>query len=214
MNEKNLGFYTKLGVEPLKSLAEIGGFASYTDMELVYDKIKDTKVVMEIGAGYGRCVDFLLKERYKGKIIAIEQSSTLVAYLKQRYADTTNVELIDGDFTKLSLAEKADAALWMWSGILDFSQEEQKNCLQKLHGLLTEHGIVIIDIPRLGFKTYATHTDEQRLHLDSPYGTLDCYIPSMEDMQHYCQETGYAKCYSIDYSTNSDKERTIYFLEK
>jgi len=214
MNEKNLGFYTNLGVEPLQKLAEIGGFASYTDMELVYDKIKNSRVIMEIGAGYGRCVDFLLMQKFAGKIIAIEQSPTLTDYLKQRYSNNSQVELVEGDFKNLQLKEKADAALWMWSGIIDFDREEQKNCLRKIHGLLSEHGIVIVDIPRLGFKTYATHTDEQRLHLDSAYGTLDCYIPSLKDMEEYCNEVGYAKCYSIDYKTNSDKERTIYFLEK
>ena len=214
MNEKNFGFYTKLGVEPFKGLAEIGGFASYTDLELVYDKIKDANVVMEIGAGYGRCIDFLLKKEFKGKVMAIEQSPTLCAYLKERYSGYSNIELIEGDFMKLSLIRKADVALWMWSGLIDFAPEEQKNCLQKLHGLLNPKATVVIDIPRLGFKTYATHTDEQHLHLDSPYGTLDCYIPSEEDMQRYCRETGYADCSSLDYQTDTNKERTIYILEK
>ncbi len=214
MNEKNFGFYTKLGVEPLKAMAEIGGFASHTDLELVYDRIKDAAIIMEIGAGYGRCIDFLLKKEFKGEIIAIEQSPTLFAYLKGHYSANPSIELVEGDFMKLKLPRKADAALWMWSGIIDFAPEEQKNCLQKLYGLLNAKGTVVIDIPRLGFKTYATHTDQQRLHLDSDYGTLDCYIPSAEDMQRYCKETGYATCESLNYQTNTQKERTIYILEK
>ncbi|MFL5729992.1 MAG: class I SAM-dependent methyltransferase, partial [Cytophagaceae bacterium] len=75
-------------------------------------------------------------------------------------------------------------------------------------------GKLVVDTPRVGFQTYATHTDEQTLHLDSSYGTLDCYIPSEKEMEELRKELNMKRIDVIHYKTLTDKERTLYVLTK
>lgn len=212
MNDKNLPFYNKLGVDPFKALSIQGGFNTYVDLEMVYPYIKDSQSIVELGAGYGRCLDFLISKDFKGKLIAVEKSIPFLDYLNENYAD--RVEILDQDIKKLKLKNKVDAALWMFSGIIDFSRAEQKSVIAALFHQLSDTGTLVIDIPRLGFKTYAEHRDQQNLHLESPYGTLDCYIPSLEDMEEAQEIAGFRNLIRMDYETPAGKERTIYLFEK
>ncbi|MFL5729137.1 MAG: class I SAM-dependent methyltransferase, partial [Cytophagaceae bacterium] len=134
MNEKNFDFYRNLGVDPFKKLAAIGGFSSYTDLELSFPFIKNSQSILELGAGYGRCLDFFIAKGFKGKLIAVEQSEPLVQHLKSQYGD--KAEILQEDIKTLQLKENVDAALWMWSGIIDFSKEEQLNTSRHIVSLL------------------------------------------------------------------------------
>jgi SAM-dependent methyltransferase len=212
MNNSNFNFYNNLGVEPFKKLAVIGGFNSYKDLELCYPYIKDAKSILELGAGYGRCLDFFIENNYKGKLIAVEQSPPLAAHLKKHYS--SKAEILQEDIKSLHLNQKVDVALWMWSGIIDFSIEEQLKAVQKISSLVSEKGKLIIDIPKLGYKTYATHENEQKLHLDSSYGTLDCYIPNETEMKEMGDKSGFQELKTMHYKTTTEKERTIYILSR
>jgi SAM-dependent methyltransferase len=212
MNENNFDFYRNLGVDPFKKLAVIGGFNTFIDLELSYPFIKQAESILELGAGYGRCLDFFIAKGYEGKLIAVEQSSPLVQHLKEHYSP--RVEILQEDIKTLQLKEKVDAALWMWSGIIDFSKEEQLKTTGHIVSLLNPGGKIIIDTPRIGFQTYATHSDEHRIHLDSSYGTLDCYIPDEKEMGELKNKLNMKSLEVIHYLTATDKERTIYVLTK
>lgn len=211
MNNQNFDFYNKLGVDPFKQLAIIGGFNTCMDMELAYPYFNNARTILEIGAGYGRCIDYLLEKGFEGKIIALEQSHVLFDHLKKNY-NHPQIEILPDDFKKFNPTAKIDSALWMWSGIIDFSREEQEASLIKISSFLSEKGCLVIDIPRLGFKTYAEHKDDQHLHLDSPYGTLDCYVPSREEINQMSKRAGFTEVVQIDYKTRTEKERTLYVL--
>lgn len=214
MNDQNFDFYNKLGVDPFRELAVRGGFSTFVDMELIYPYIKDSATILELGAGYGRCVEFFLQKGFKGKVIAVEQSPGLMAHMKAKFQKSKNVELLQQDIKELQLTEKVDAALWMWSGLIDFSKAQQFLSLQKIHRMLNEGGKVVIDIPRIGFKTIAEHKDEKNLTFETPFGTLNCYIPDEEDMKGVKDEIGYKELKILNYKTVTDKERTIYILIK
>lgn len=212
MNDNNIQFYNNLGVDPFKKLSEVGGFNTYKDLEVVYPYIDQAGSIVELGAGYGRCLDFFIRNQFKGKLIAVEKATPYLNYLQENYSD--RVEVINEDIKKLSLQENADVILWMFSGIIDFSRDEQIEALKRLYKLLNPGGKLVIDIPRLGFKTYADHSDEQNLKFDSQYGLLECYIPSMEDIIDYQKQAGFANFIRLGYSTTTNKERTIYILTK
>jgi SAM-dependent methyltransferase len=212
MNEKNFDFYRNLGVEPFKKLAAIGGFNSFTDLELSYTFIKQAASILELGAGYGRCFDFFIAKGYKGKLIGVEQSEPLVQYLNQHYSP--RVEILQVDIKTLKLKENVDAALWMWSGIIDFSKEEQLNTSRNIVSFLNPGGKLIVDTPRIGFQTYATHSDEHTIHLESTYGTLDCYIPDENEMGELKDKLQMKNLDVIHYLTSTDKQRTLYVLTK
>jgi SAM-dependent methyltransferase len=212
MNNNNFNFYNNLGVDPFKKLAAIGGFSSYKDLELCYPYIKDAKSILELGAGYGRCLDFFIEKNYKGKLIAVEQSAPLIEYLKAHYS--AKADILQEDIKDLKLDQKVDVALWMWSGVIDFAKEEQLTTIQKIASYLSPKGKLIIDIPKLGYKTYANHQDEQTLRLDSTYGTLECYIPNEKEMKEICEKSGFKELKTMHYSTSTEKERTLYILSK
>lgn len=212
MNDKNIQFYNNLGVEPFKKLSEVGGFSSHKDLELVFPYIEGSNSIVEVGAGFGRCLDFFINKGFEGKLIAVEKAIPYLEHLRKHYSD--RVEILDVDVKKLSLNEKVDTVLWMFSGIIDFSREEQIQTLKLLAGCLKEKGKLVIDIPKLGFRTYADHTDEQHLRFDSEYGLLECYIPSVEDITEYQEKAGFSGFIRLDYSTPSGKHRTVYILTK
>lgn len=212
MNELNLEFYDNLGVDPFKLLAEVGGFNTYTDMELVYPHIKNAKSILELGAGYGRCIDFLIARRYKGKIIAVEQSAKLASYLFDHYDN--KVEILQRDIKELRLKEKVDAALWMWSGFIDFSPEEQEQSITRVAGFLNKDGKLVIDLPKIGFQTIAKHQDDKNVSFESPFGNLKCYIPDTADIKKYSDAAGFKNVFHQHYFTSTDKERTLYIFEK
>jgi SAM-dependent methyltransferase len=214
MNDNNLDFYSKMGVNPFKELAVMGGFSTFIDLELIYPYIKFSNSILELGAGYGRCLDFFLQKKFTGKIIAIEQSAVLMTELRSKFDKYNNVELLQKDIKSLKLSEKVDAALWMWSGLIDFDKDQQYACIEKMYNLLNPGGTLVIDIPRIGFKTIAEHKDEKNLSFTTPYGTLHCYIPDVREMEEAKNEIGYKELRLMNYKTATDKERTIYMLIK
>jgi len=212
MNDQNINFYDNLGVDPFKKLSEIGGFNTYVDLEVIYPFIERANSILELGAGYGRCLDFFLGKNFKGRLIAVEKAKPYLAYLQANYVG--KVEILDVDIKRLEVTEKVDAILWMFSGIIDFSRAEQLMAIKKLSSFLNPGGNLIIDIPRIGFKTYANHKDNQRLTLKNEYGVLECYIPSIEDIKAYVEEATLSGFTIKEYNTTSEKARTVYILHK
>lgn len=212
INERNFNFYNQIGIETFQSLAQDGGFNTYVDLEIAYRYIQPKENIVEIGAGYGRCIEFLICKKHQGKIIAVEQSAKLSAYLRDKYE--TSIEIVEGDIYKISFDQQIDSALWMWSGIIDFSLEEQAANVKHIFSLLSEKGKLFIDIPRIGTQTIASHIDQQRIKLTTAFGEIECYIPLSSEVKEYAHAAGFTRVDEINYETATDKKRTMYILKK
>lgn len=212
MNDKNLLFYSNIGLDPFRELAVKGGFSSYKDMELIAPYISQEASILELGAGFGRCLAYFIDKGHKGKLTGIEYSQPLVKYLKEKFEG--KAEIINADIKKLELKEKYAVALWMWSGIIDFSREEQIESCKRVYNLLQEKGRLFIDVPRLGVQTIANHIDNQHLVLTTEYGEIHAFIPDDQDMETIKKEVGFHRLVKIEYATSTDKKRTVYMLEK
>lgn len=211
-NEKNFPFYKKIGVPTFENLAQQGGFDTYVDLQNAYRYIQSGEIVLEIGAGYGRCIDFLIHKGHKGTIYAIEQSAELCEHLREKYKDIAVI--IEGDIYQSYLPERVDSALWMWSGIIDFAPDEQAHTIQHLADLLKEKGKLFIDIPRLGAQTIAIHQDTQHITMKTDFGVMECYIPTTVEVQSYAHAAGFNRVDEINYETSTAKKRTMYILLK
>jgi len=212
INERNFNFYNQIGIETFQSLAQDGGFSTFVDLEIAYRYIQPSENIVEIGAGYGRCVEFLIYKKHEGKIIAVEQSSKLCNYLREKYS--SSVEIVEGDIYKISFDQQIDSALWMWSGIIDFSLEEQAANVKHIFELLSDKGKLFIDIPRIGIQTIASHIDQQRIRLTTEFGEIECYIPLSSEVKEYAHAAGFRRVDEINYETATDKKRTMYILKK
>jgi 16S rRNA (adenine1518-N6/adenine1519-N6)-dimethyltransferase len=62
-------------------------------------------LVLEIGPGKGIITEELVKKA--GKVVAIEIDKNLVEYLKNKFKDNENVEIVSGDILKMDFNEFA-----------------------------------------------------------------------------------------------------------
>lgn len=211
-NDRNIDFYNNIGVDNFKSMAEQGGFKDYVDLQLVYPYIKDCKSLVELGAGYGRCLQFLISKNFTGKLIGVEYSPVLYQYLIKHFTGTATI--LQKDIKSLQLDPKVEAALWMWSGFIDFTKAEQQQTISLMFNNLTSGGRLVLDVPRCGIQTIADHIDSQYIHFETEYGTLDCYIPNNEDVNRYAAAAGFQRVETINYATDTDKQRSLFILVK
>jgi 16S rRNA (adenine1518-N6/adenine1519-N6)-dimethyltransferase len=87
-----------------------------TALERIADALAPTAddVVVEIGPGRGALTD-LLVTRAK-RVVAIELDRDLVPYLRERYREAGNVEVIERDVLQLSLGEAAGGGPYVLAG--------------------------------------------------------------------------------------------------
>jgi len=62
--------------------------------------IKSSDSVIEIGPGHGELSDFLISTGAETSFFLLEKDKKLVSFLKNKYADSKNIEIIEGDALK------------------------------------------------------------------------------------------------------------------
>jgi len=212
MNDKNQIFYNNIGIAPFLELSEKGGFSAYKDLALISPFLKDTDDILELGAGYGRCLDYFIAKNHQGKLTGVEYSKTLVDFLTHKFND--KAEIIHADIKALSLNRLFNVALWMWSGIIDFSKEEQVVSCKRIFDHLKPGGILVLDLPRIGVQTIANHLDQQHLVFNTSFGEINAFIPSDEDIEFIKGTARFESVQKILYETTTDKKRTLYRFYK
>ncbi len=58
-------------------------------------------VVLEVGPGKGILTESILEKIPRGKLIAVEKDKRLVEFLKQKFRNQRNLEIIEGDILKI-----------------------------------------------------------------------------------------------------------------
>lgn len=212
-NDSNKIFYNKVPLDVFESLTQQGGFDQCVDLELIKSYLPTSASVMEVGAGFGRCVDFLLARKHEARILAVEQSPQLSKVLFDKYKNHSNVQVINDDIKTLIVPDKVDVVLWLFSGMLDFAKEEQPVVLTRLRSFLKEGGKLFLDIPQLAELTVAKYTGAQDIVMETPYGNITTFLPSFTDIEKYASQAGFNKVSVIHYQTPTEKKRSIYILE-
>lgn len=131
----------------LPALAYMCGINDYRDLKPWANLIKNSESILEIGAGYGRVLDYILSIRRKGKLSAIEINSHLADLLKVKYKNkvkVTNGNLLD---KKNYQTKSHDLVLWMWGSILHINSSLLCKAFLNIYSALIPNGILIIDIP-------------------------------------------------------------------
>ncbi len=212
-NDSNKIFYNTVPLDVFQSLTQQGGFDQCIDLQLIEKHLPVTSTIMEVGAGYGRCVDFLLSKKHEAKILAIEQSPQLSKVLLEKYKNQPKVEVINDDIKTLVVSDKVDVVLWLFSGMLDFAKEEQPVVLKRLRSFLKNDGKLFLDIPQLAELTVAKYTGKQDIVMETPYGNITTFLPAFADIEAYASQAGFSRVSVIDYDTATKKKRSIFMLE-
>ena len=118
------------------------------DLRLINEYLSSAERILEIGAGYGRVLEYILSNYPGSELHAIETSRRYSSLLSKKYND--KVTVMCGDVKTNKFTTQFDLALWMWSGICEFTLDERRRAFLNVLGALNEGGFLIIEsfVPR------------------------------------------------------------------
>ncbi len=170
---------------------------------------------MEVGAGYGRVISYLLDHSFSGKITAIERCNTSFNYLKNQFSHHTNVKLVQGDIHDCDkITEKFDLILFLWSGLADFSQSEQPNIIKTLSLLLKKNGVLIIDtMPADTIPLNMKQLSKQSNYvLNIRNAIVYTYSASLKEINKYASLSGFTDVKHVLYLTETARKRYLHIF--
>lgn len=213
LNIDNAELYEKMPLDFFKNFAIQGGLDSCNDVAAIKGYINNAGSILEIGAGYGRVINFILQQNYSGKITAIERNNKLYKHLEQGYSN--KVTLVNADIQQMKLTNKYDLMLWMWTGICEFSKPEQQAVIKLLADYLAPKGFLIIDIVPIEFKTQNTvDSDQHNRVIPTPFGNDYGYFPDHSEMMEYIDNANLALHEQRIYHTSTNKEDHLYIIRR
>lgn len=210
-NDNQVNFYNKAPIKHiLQSNASKGGLKNCCDVASFYSQIKETKSLLDVGAAYGRVLNYLLKHEYPGTIDAIEKSALLYEELK---SFSQNINIHHTDILSFK-GHSYDVILSMWSGISDFSKEEQPRFIEQLASLLNPNGTLYLDTFICDQKPLNANVSHQQSYVITEDScTAKGYIPSAKEIKAYCQQANLTKEHQYTYITDIGRERVIYVIK-
>lgn len=183
-NQDNHQFYDHLGLDIFQAGALRSGLPNGEDIKQIRDLIKSSSSILEVGAGYGRVLKYVLEMGYRGKFDAVEFDEGYFEYCKNRYGHYVNI--FRADILEWKSEVKYDLILWMWSGIIEFFSDEQAELFKFFSSILNPGGSLVVELK------YPEKNDVDRIILDGqqarftykrPGGYL--YFPSREQLLAY-----------------------------
>jgi len=211
-NSNSIVMYKKMPLDYFKQEAIQGGLDNGCDVKAVIKYIKNAKSILEIGAGYGRAINSIIKSGFRGKLFAIEREPKLCQFLEKQFPQ---IPIICADIRQFKTKRKFDLILWMWASLCDFSQTEQLPVLKNLVSHLNTSGFLIFDlIPTKCKIINAIDCNKRNKTMQTPYGNNYGYFPSADEVDLYVQKLNLKKKEIVTYLTKTNKKRNLYILQK
>ncbi|WP_448519913.1 class I SAM-dependent methyltransferase [Rhodoflexus sp.] len=211
MNDANIDFYRRIGANKLREMAVLQGLERGPEIPLLMPFIRDAQLLIEIGAGYGRIVKALKTNGFKGKIVAQERCPELCQVLREECSQ--DAVIFEGDIKREHYPQNSDALLWMWSGMLEFTPEEQQAVIGQLFAHLNPGGVLALEIPR-EIRYVGKPIDERKIVVDTEWGRIDAYLPLEEELINYGLRAGFRHLETIHYQTDTGLKRSLYLFVK
>ena len=214
-NKANNTFYEAIGPKGLHDLSFKAGLETWCDLREISCYLKQANTALEVGAGYGRVLRYLLDHYSDMDIVAIERAENAYQYLKQQFEN--RVELLKVDIGNVFFSKaRFDIVLWLWSGLADFSFDEQENVITKLAEGMTPGGYLIIDAMPETITPLDMEDNAQGAVYEQTINNckICTYSPSLHDIKKYAKT---AKLYidnRIEYQTSTGRSRYLYVLKK
>lgn len=213
-NQDNNAFYeAEAIVDVLKGYAKIAGFDKHCDVAMVSHLLFDAKSIIDIGAGYGRVIDYLLEKNYKGELFALERSPIYCDILNEKYKGRVN--LFKSDIQSFTTDKKFEVAIWMWSGISDFAKAEQAFVFNKIFDLISDGGVLILDTLLHSIKPVnAIESNNQYYLIQSGEHKVQGYIPSEAEINEYAKNKHFKSIEHLHYATATGRQRVLHIIFK
>jgi SAM-dependent methyltransferase len=211
-SDGNWAFYEGMKLESFMNFAKLTGFDTGIDVDILYPMVKDAALLVELGAGYGRAIDFLLQKGFKGEIVAVDRIPHLVALLEERFHG--RVQCLCQNIVQLSLPQPADAIVWLWSGILELTVADQARSVRQLYKNLKPGGLLILESPHKEIKIVGKHATNRHIQLRTEWGELNAFLPTPEEIEAYSKQVGFSSFEMKFYTSATGLARVFYIMRK
>ncbi len=215
-NKDNNAFYEAVKADGLKELARKAGLVSGCDMKVLTPYWTKAESILEVGAGYGRVIDYLLEHQFKGTITAVERCNTLFDHLETQFGEHKNVHLVHQDILELDIDNigSFDLVLMLWSGLADFLPKEQRLVFKKLGILCAKMGKCIIDtLPEFIIPLNSDSTCDQRTYKQQiNNATIFTYSISLAEVKKTARLARFYNIWHENYYTETNRKRILHIL--
>lgn len=220
MNNENVEFYNKVGPKNLKDIGAIISIDDCMDLERIQDMISCSSHVLEIGGGYGRVIKYITNNFPEKKMTCIERSVNMHSYLKQNYSNIAT--LLNESVLDFKISKKMpDLILWMWSGFLDISEDEQAKALKNLYDNSSIEAKLVLDLPdpklailNNGEGKMGNFSNPHRPVINHPtFGHYEGFLPKANELLESAFNVGFG-CILIDEYMIQNSPRTQYIFIK
>lgn len=209
LSQNNIDCYESLSLDLMDTYLGVSGLKENPDLEFVWPYLSEVSSVLEVGAGYGRVLNFLIDKNFSGKITAVEQSSQCFNFLTKKFgglADLYHTNIFD-----FYPKKRFDAILWMWCGIADLCSRDHPPIILRLFDMLEDDGVLVIDSMKLDDDM----PQEEVIEVNNK--SMMRYHPSVEEIKKYSQSLRVKCIKHFEYKTSAKdwrSTRNIFFIEK
>lgn len=211
-NSDNALFYKNMTISYFRYGIKQAGLENYYDLVAIDNYIAKANSILEVGAGSGRVLDYLVDKNSKAKLYAIEREKKFCTFLKKKFA--SKVEIICEDLRSFETDKKFDLILWMWTGICEFARNEQFSILTKILSLLDYGGFLILDMLFSNTKVKnVMKFDMNRGVIQTNFGSDYVYLPTQEEVYTYIEIFG-LNVKRLNYDTLASSKRSLLILSK
>lgn len=215
----NRAFYNQ-AEDWLEGLSERKGISHGEDLEAIKHALKGSLSdpsghVLEIGAGRGRVIRWLLEHFPTAKITAVDQSDRNAERLSEEFNAYSNVNVLRCNILELELQRKFSLALWMWSGFAEISSEEKPKAMERVFQSLIAGGTFVIDMPReiVGVEKIV-HGNGGVVQLQESFATLMAHLVTEEELKSMATKAGFEFIQTINYETFTQIPRVSFIFWK
>lgn len=227
-NVENVAFYEALPEGAFERRAEACGLTHAPDLAALWPEVKrrlpeieerqKEHVLFEVGAGFGRGVDWLLSVVPDARIVAFEQTTRFARQLEERYRERRNVTVFGRSFLGRHTRRKGDLVMLLWSTFVEFNRVEQRRLLRKIKHTLTQRGVAIIDLPTefhsRGGGTVITELEPegQEITFKANGEEWRGFLPRSDFLVDQARSQGLTYLTRVEYRTDSGDRRTGFFF--
>lgn len=210
-NYNNIQWFHNLPIEKLKSINTNVGLEAPEgeepiDLQHLYPILNkyERKNILEIGGGYGRVIDGLIRNNIGETINTIEPTKPYREFLFEKYVTNDTITTENVDIFAYACLPVFDVNLLMGASLTQFTPEEQLLVFIKVKSLLRTGGLFIVD-------TRVAQEDEDKVSdlLDG----YAYYIPTHEKILEFASMTGLNVVEHAEYVTQ-DIHRGVYTFQK
>lgn len=218
-NQDNDEFYGDIGAEGLIKLSHKAGLFTGCDVKKFAQFWQYKHSVLDIGSGFGRVINALIDNGFKGRITGVERNHQLFNYTSDVYKDTSTVTLLNQDaYTYIgdNFDKKFGAIFMLWSGLEDYNPKEQHLIIKRFSQVLEEDGCIFIDTMPMGVQPLDSErlTERAFLFRSENNSIIRIYEPSYNEMDEYAKSAGLKILRLETYLTDTDRPRWLYVLTK